>query len=168
MAQSPRIQRGRKSVFTEVGLTDNDADTLAPSVSPPSRPALRVRFRSQHDIIRYCHDNGDGDDVASFVPFMTNSRLYRLGVLAFILAMAIPLFHHPALLGGSRHALFGVSGGVIQSRPRGFEQDLHRRQEETRTDVCKRWSQQSTLSLRVGNTMDDAQGMRMQTEKRMA
>ncbi|KAF2495569.1 hypothetical protein BU16DRAFT_393241 [Lophium mytilinum] len=183
----------RRSVFMEVGLVDEEAfaaerrphtPTLIPNPSPKrSRPALKVRFRSEADIFGHNKDEdaetntdseaeaevGDYDSLAtttlSSVPETgkTYSRLYRLGILAFVLAVLLPLLQGNSVTGASERTLFGARGGVIPRHDSEIVvEDGFVKREDSPTTVCKRWSHQSaivngTLYIYGGRVTTDAQ-----------
>jgi len=140
------------------------------------RPVQRVRFRSKTDIFEEEEksedewedvDDTDSDDTDSDdstaehdgtlstmtlrpnTHARTHSRLYRLGILAFLLAVTLPLLQNNPVMGGNGHTLFGARGGVISSTPADYmEEDAELlRRGDTPTDICTRWSHQSMSIL---------------------
>ena len=145
---------------------------LIPNPSPKRvRPVQRVRFRSKTDIFEEEKksedewedvddtDSGDltakDDGTLSTMTLRPNthtrtySRLYRLGILAFLLAVTLPLLQNNPVVGDNGHTLFGARGGIIPSTPADCmeeDEELLRRG-DTPTDVCPRWSHQSMSIL---------------------
>ncbi|OCK83708.1 hypothetical protein K432DRAFT_379259 [Lepidopterella palustris CBS 459.81] len=188
----PSTQR-RKSVFVEVGLVDEqttERQRQSPIlISQPSpmrtRPVQRVRFQSQNDICEEEYKNeNEGEDIeedgsesvatedygtlssTTFRPYLhmeTYSRLFRLGMFALLLAIALPSSQNNPITGDNKHVLFGAKGGVIPSRPEGLEKDtVLLRRDKSPTDICKRWSHQTavvngTLYIYGGRATTDAQ-----------
>ena len=163
----------------EVGLVDEEIfrrqaimPILMPNPSPRRvRPVQRVRFRSKADIFEEEKKSEDEwEDVNDTDPddstaeddgtlstttlrpnthTRTYSRLYRLGILAFLLAVTLPLLRNNPVVGDNGHTLFGARGGVIHSAPANYmeeDEELLRRG-DTPTDVCTRWSHQSMSIL---------------------
>jgi len=158
-------ERRRRSIFTEVGLVDEDTMRDERSPAPITttfkhlRPARTVRFRSRNSIFGEAEKDdesdwesvGDEDEphtsmappVVLSSPSLMPLRLYRLGIFAFVLAIMLPILSmNPA-------ARFGVRGGTL---PRSTiearsERSLlvEKRQETSSTDACKRWAGQSTV-----------------------
>jgi hypothetical protein len=163
----------------EAGLVDEEtfrrqatAPILIPNLSPKRvRPVHRVRFRSKTDIFEEEEKSEDEwedvDDTASDhsmaeddgtlstmtlclnTHIRTYSRLYRLGILAFLLAVTLPLLQSNPVVGNNGHTLFGVRGGVIPSTPAEYMEEVAEflRRGDTPTDVCTRWSHQSMSIL---------------------
>jgi hypothetical protein len=155
----------RRSIFTEVGLVDEN--TMRDERSPAPimttfkhlRPARTVRFRSRNSVFGEAEKNDESDwesvvdedeqQTSMAPPVVLSSpssmplRFYRLGIFAFVLAIMLPIFSmNPA-------ARFGVWGGTL---PRSTiearaERSLvaEKRQETSSTDACKRWAGQSTV-----------------------
>jgi hypothetical protein len=153
----------RRSIFTEVGLVDEDTMRAARSPAPTVttfkhlRPARTVRFRSQNSIFGEKEDDSE-DDWESIMdedeprtstaaptilpaPSTMPLRLYRLGIFAFVLAIMLPI------LSISPISRFGVRGGAIprstiEAQP---EHSLVMKRDNSPTDACKRWAGQSTI-----------------------
>lgn len=178
----------------EVGLVDEEtfrrqATTLIliPNPSPKRlRPVQRVRFRSKTDIFEEEEKSKDewedvddtnsddstaeDDETLSTMTLRPNthtgtySRLYRLGILAFLLAVTLPPLQNNPVVGDNGHTLFGARGDVIPSTPADYmEEDAELlRRGDTPTDVCTRWSHQTalvngTLYIYGGRKTTDAQ-----------
>ncbi|KAF2402383.1 hypothetical protein EJ06DRAFT_528494 [Trichodelitschia bisporula] len=137
----------RTSVFHEIGLTDEKLHALPHSLRPRPRPQLRVRFKSKADILGETSDDEweDVDESDAEEPTITAimpgpglfaSALRSLGFLALVFALVIvPVVQQ---LSGSATPLLGVSAGSVTSSRLA-------KRDNTPTDVCKRWSQQSAL-----------------------
>ncbi|KAF2134810.1 hypothetical protein P153DRAFT_362543 [Dothidotthia symphoricarpi CBS 119687] len=155
----------RRSIFTEVGLVD--ADTMRDERSPAPvsialsqlRPARTVRFRSRNDIFGEQKEQNDDDDWESVVdedehrdltatptlrqsqPFMSNSKLYRLGLFALVVALMLPIFQfNPMTRIGARGSI--IPEAFIEARAQG---SMLVKRDDATVEVCKRWSGQSTI-----------------------
>ncbi|KAH7410252.1 hypothetical protein DE146DRAFT_604899 [Phaeosphaeria sp. MPI-PUGE-AT-0046c] len=154
-------QGRRRSIFTEVGLVDEDAMRHVRSPAPLTttfkhlRPPMTVRFRSRNSIFGETEKNDDSDwesvmdeddsqsDPPTALPASSSMplRFYRLGIFAFVLAVMLPI------LSMSPIARVGVRGGTIprstiEAQP---ERGLIVKREDTQVDACKRWAGQSTV-----------------------
>lgn len=149
----------RRSVFTEI-LDDGAQDYPAPD------PSLFAIKRHSTDLssetIAEEEDEDDWEDYASdddekikvsllptvVQPARTTSRLYRVSIFAFMLAIFLSLLHNSPLLRPHQTSL-GARGGVIR---RAIPEDdlmvedaeLVKR-DNTPTSICKRWAHQSAL-----------------------
>lgn len=158
MATRPR----RKSAFHEVGLFED----FALPAPRPKRPRLSVRFRTKESIINDGDDDDDeweecddseaiedpeefeGSVVPPTEPVLQQSRvtsIQRLSVLVLMLAIAIPLAQFTSFVGRS-HLPPLMATGIAFSQGSVDRRDgyLGRRQNSP-TDVCKRWSQQTAI-----------------------
>ncbi|KAH7081531.1 hypothetical protein BKA63DRAFT_210760 [Paraphoma chrysanthemicola] len=153
----------RRSIFTEVGLVDEDTMREERSPAPTAttfkhlRPARTVRFRSRNSIFGEQTDNDESDwesvidedesQPSTMAPAVVQQhstmplRLYRLGVFAFVLAIMLPILSMNPI------ARLGVHGGTIprstiEAQP---ERSMVVKREDTSTDACKRWAGQSTI-----------------------
>lgn len=154
------------SIFAEVGLVDEDRlrKERSPVRTPghllrQMRPAKMLRFQSQNDVINERQpqeDEGsdwesvDGEDdtadhlapISPVVPaqFMTSTKLYRLGLCSLVLALMLPILSMSPM---SRIGAMASSipGNAIQI---GRDSSMLVRRDAP-TDVCKRWSGQSTV-----------------------
>jgi hypothetical protein len=154
----------RRSIFTEVGLVDEETSKASRSPAPIAttfkhlRPARTVRFRSTNSIFGEKKDDGDESDWESVVdedepckeaapptilPAQSTMplRFYRLGIFAFVLAIMLPIISINPI------SRVGVSGGVL---PRSTIEAQHEnalvvKRDTTPTDACKRWAGQSTV-----------------------
>ena len=163
----------------EVGLVDEETfrrqattPILIPNPLPKRmRPVHCVRFRSKTDIFEEeeksedewedvddtdsDHSTAEDDGTLSIMTLRPNthtrtySRLNRLGILAFLLAITLPLLQNNLIVGRNGHTLFGARGSVISSTPADYlEEDAELlRRDDTPTDVCTRWSHQSMSIL---------------------
>lgn len=161
----------RKSVFTEVGLVDettirrerSPAPILKSDPTPKRsrpRPARLVRFQSKHDVFQddkkpldedseweSTTDSDDSDFEALTTTrlypnqhVLTYSKIYRLALLAIILALLLPILQTNPI------STVGVKGGVIPPHPANYvEAAAFSKRDDTNTQVCKRWSHQSTI-----------------------
>jgi hypothetical protein len=152
----------RRSIFTEVGLVDEDTmrDARMPapiaSTLKPVRPTRTVRFRSRNSIYG---ENGkedsdwesvvdeDESDVSPTAPIALPAqstmplRFYRLGLFAFILAVMLPI------LSLNPMSRVGVRGGTIprstiEAQP---DRSMVVKRADSPTEACKRWAGQSTI-----------------------
>jgi hypothetical protein len=159
----------RRSIFTEVGLVDEDTmrDVRSPAPNATTfkhlRPARTVRFRSHNSIFGEKEkekekESGDESDWESVVdedesntaittPIVLPSqstmplRLYRLGIFALVLAIMLPI------LSISPISRVGVRGGMIprstiEAQP---ERSVVVKRDDSPVDACKRWAGQSTV-----------------------
>lgn len=149
----------RKSVFTEVGLLDEEHMRRERSPTPsilkhprPNylRPARRVRFRSKNDVFEdqdahACNDDQDWEtDTESDEddPFpriqprqgVMSHKLYRLAILTVVLALMLPLVQISSI------TPLGVCGGVIPQT--SIEPTVSRLDKRQDTQVCRRWAGQ--------------------------
>ncbi|KAF2269161.1 kelch repeat protein-like protein [Lojkania enalia] len=172
----------RKSVFLEVGLVDESiirrerSPTPILVSDPPKRirPARIVRFRTREDIWEQEADyessewesTSDSDEMedntsaAVALPpsqhFNLYSKLYRIGLLALVLALALPVFQMDSI------SPVGVKGGAIPTHSiESSKRSPLRKREDTNTNICKRWSHQTaivngTLYMYGGRSTTDA------------
>ena len=152
----------RRSIFTEVGLLDEAKIKHQRSPAPallsaqtikPFRPARIVRFRSRNSVFgpdnQDAHSDCDSDSLShqdddynvstppAHPPLdhtMASSRLYRAGLLAIVLALMLPILQIVSI------SPLGVYAAELN--PESFS--LVSRADAP-TDVCKRWSGQSTI-----------------------
>lgn len=155
-------QGRRRSIFTEVGLVDENTmrDERSPAPSATTlkhlRPARIVRFRSTNSIFGEREDDNDSDwesivdedeSHASMAPPVVHAsssmmalRLYRLGIFAFVLAIMLPI------LSMNPVNRFGVRGSTIARSTIEARSDHSMVvRDNTPTDTCKRWAGQSTI-----------------------
>lgn len=169
----PKPALRRKSVFVEVGLTDEETVRqdrapapvgilkTSPNVSP--RPVRNVRFRSRDNVIveqqsdKYDEDSDEewmsDDEVSDYElddgtlatmqlrpnrHMKTYQKGYRIGVMALLLALLLPILQSSTIHGLGVRART-IPSSLIESGPNS---GLSRRQ-DTSTEVCKRWSHQS-------------------------
>lgn len=147
----------RKSVFQEVGLT-NDENPVPPPSARKERPQS-VRFRSKdevHVVERFHNGNAPVEEKGNKThttiaealkvgqsPSSVSARtmMYRAVVCLLLIAAAVPLLPR-SLLGGHRAALpiQGVDGGPIPGTAEKVF-DLGKRA-DTSTNWCFKWAQQ--------------------------
>jgi hypothetical protein len=151
----------RKSVFRETGLFDDYSPAMPPS-PPPSRPRLKVRFRSSNDVFEHTSTEEEWEDVAEsdtewnwkpstvlvapppITPTPKVSLVHRLSLLAFVLAIAIPMTHYIPF-GSSNRPMLGATGVPVPETAEPIFEDVLSRRDTDPTDYCKRWSQQSAI-----------------------
>lgn len=178
----------RRSVFKETGLLNDDPLVRSITPRPVQRPLHNIRFESTSDISVSSDDWDEwegGDAVESddepFSTFdstnVTSSKVHpsasrplrlltyhRLGMLAAILLIAVPILHNTPILGKPEHTMLGARGGVIPreaTTPADLGDYALLKRQDTQTSICKRWSHQSavvngTLWIYGGRRMDDA------------
>ncbi|KAF2195166.1 hypothetical protein K469DRAFT_743799 [Zopfia rhizophila CBS 207.26] len=158
----------RKSIFTEVGLVDEETVRRERSPTPalisnPTPKRLRPRgmlsFRRQADIFEEQEeeveedgeweegsDSDHDDETLATMKLFPNehvngcSRLYRLGLLTLALALMLPV------LQSSPISRMGVKGGVIPRQSIDcVDHPYLSKREDTPTEICKRWSHQATI-----------------------
>ena len=125
------------------------------------RPAKMLRFRSRNDVINEReHGADDADDsdwesvcgedddtnsqpITTILPAQHSipTKIYRLGLFSLALALMLPLLQFNPI------SRIGVRGGVIPENLIESNAEGARllRREDSPTDVCKRWSGQSTI-----------------------
>ncbi|KAF2196772.1 hypothetical protein GQ43DRAFT_444824 [Delitschia confertaspora ATCC 74209] len=165
----------RKSVFIEVGLTDEETvrserspapALLQPEPSPARlrKPVRTVRFRSRDSIFGGEKEGEDGensesdweegsdsdcdecDGSLSTMKLYSNGRTYalqrihRLGILALVLALLLPVMQTGCIKG------LGVRGRAIPSEliESSGNYGVVKR-EDTPTEICTRWSHQTAI-----------------------
>ena len=155
----------RKSVFKEI--LDDEVDERVASIStrPGGRPVQRVRFRSRAEVLNPEEDDDwedvDEDDfvnltttvvvdpVPTVIRATMSSKIYKIGALAFLLLLVLPLVQDLPFIQNANPTAFGVNGGVIRDTPNleepvVIEALLEKRQDPA--NVCTRFSQQSKTS----------------------
>ena len=172
----------RHSIFTEVGLIDKHTINTKRSPAPilvtgqasrQQRPSRTVRFRSKNSIFGGEDRAEDVDDESDWesvededeasqqitAPYtVSNSKLYRAGLFAVVLALMLPILQMISI------APFSVNASSI---PQGSITSMAERstlvqRADSQTEVCKRWSGQSaivngTLYMYGFRTTTDAQ-----------
>lgn len=161
-----RTKRRRTSAFKEIGLDEDYDDTSAFVLSQEMRHGHAKGHRRRleiHDAVvseklesamdrdskyRSTYKRGSQQLTTSgsastrtILPSM--SRFY---VVAFLLAIALPLLHNSPLVGRSGNGIIGVQGGVIKksaAQERAIMDGELVGRANSPTDVCKRWSHQS-------------------------
>jgi hypothetical protein len=157
----------RRSIFTEVGLVDEDTmrDVRSPAPNATTfkhlRPARTVRFRSHNSIFGEKEkekENGDESDWESVLdedesntptttPIVLPSqstmplRLYRLGIFALVLAIMLPILSiNPISRVGVQSST--IPRSTIEAQP---ERSVVVKRADSPVDACKRWAGQSTV-----------------------
>jgi hypothetical protein len=145
----------RSSKFREIGLEYEFADPAAPQEQTTRRTAVRFDSKPQVHLFRERQDSAastsSGERPGPLQQSEGNSSLFsrnsslmfRLATVALIVASLIPFLR---LGSTSAVPLQGVEGGPV---PRHAGRDdggvILSRQDDTSTDVCFRWAQQSAL-----------------------
>jgi len=165
----------RVSAFTESGLFDDAAPIEPPPARCFERSQSCADFRNGIDTVEEEErddESSDWEDVDSDAEFTTpakkgvaspivtvadtdiaaiaprkSSRLYRLGVLAFILAVSVPMLQNTPLLGKNSQPILGAKGGPIPNavptdNTMLVEDVSFWKRDNSPTSVCKRWSHQ--------------------------
>ncbi|KAF1834869.1 hypothetical protein BDW02DRAFT_597866 [Decorospora gaudefroyi] len=157
----------RMSVFTEVGLVDEDR--IREERSPVRthgqtfrrlRPAKMLRFKSRNDIFNDRGEKLDNDEedwesvyeeddandpvhtmTAGPAPYFMPTKLYRLGLFSLLLALMLPIIQLNPL------KQVGVRGGAIptNSIQANAERSVLVNREDSPTHVCRRFSGQSAV-----------------------
>lgn len=172
----------RRSIFTEVGLIDKHTINTKRSPAPilvtgqasrQQRPSRTVRFRSKNSIFggedraedvddesdwESVEDEGEASQQITTPYTVSNSKLYRAGLFAVVLALMLPILQMISI------APFSVNASSI---PQGSITSMAERstlvqRADSQTEVCKRWSGQSaivngTLYMYGFRTTTDAQ-----------
>jgi hypothetical protein len=157
----------RMSIFTEVGLVDEDrireersAIRTHGETLTRLRPAKMLRFRSRNDIFNDRGEKmeddeddwesvGDEDYANDSLPAITTApaqsfmptKLYRLGLFSVLLALMLPIIQ----LNPLKHV--GVRGGAIPTNSIQASAELSTllRREDSPTDACRRFSGASAV-----------------------
>ncbi|GAB7341274.1 hypothetical protein MBLNU457_7548t1 [Dothideomycetes sp. NU457] len=157
-----------KSILHETGLDYEHAILSA----IPERPPRQLRFRSKPDVFEYTDSELSDDDNQHTVPIKrrnptqarlqfkehkmaqreaaraANQRLatlYRLGAGVVLLAILVPLLHGYPWTREPSIPKVGVQGGVIRRDPNPIIETEIVKRDNSPTDVCTRWAQQSAL-----------------------
>jgi len=153
------------SIFAEVGLVDEDKlrEERRPvrthgRLQRRMQPAQMLRFQDQNDgsnetqspeeeesdweSVEDEEDTADVPSATSMLPaqFMTAAKLYRLGLCSLVLALMLPILSTKPMM------RIGAMGSMIPANdmPIGRERSMLVGRDAP-TDVCKRWSGQSTV-----------------------
>jgi hypothetical protein len=156
----------RSSRFREIGLEHEFATPAVPEQRPTRRPAVRFDSKPEvHYFEREQHENaattpGNGRSASSQSPLATtlptgqsNSSLFgrnvplmfRIGTVALVVASLVPFLRGSPLGTTSPLPLQGVEGGPIPRDVKADEGIILSRQDDTSTEVCFRWAQQSAM-----------------------
>jgi hypothetical protein len=147
-----RRHRRRSSAFLEVGLGGDDA-ILDAKIRRSSRPKLQVRFSNEVEVVE--PDAIDWpDETELHRPPWERSQMHptlpiffptlpRILFLAFVLALLIPSLNNSRQLTAGIRPI-GAKAGPLKTERREITEELVTRQDST-TDVCVRWSQQTAL-----------------------
>jgi len=158
-------ERRHMSIFAEVGLVDEDKlrEERRPvrthgRLQRRMQPAQMLRFQDQNDgsnetqspeeeesdweSVEDEEDTADVPSATSMLPaqFMTAAKLYRLGLCSLVLALMLPILSTKPMM------RIGAMGSMIPANdmPIGRERSMLVGRDAP-TDVCKRWSGQSTV-----------------------
>lgn len=148
----------RTSAFHEVGLDEGEGACLRP---PRRERPQSVRFRSTDEVFTIeRHEEETGEERLarlmnasrrplgpnhSPLPDGSNSTMYRFGAFLLLLAGVFPLLQNLGFLSHGSVGIQGVRGGPIPEAAKlRSSPDLERRQDSP-TDVCFRWAQQSAI-----------------------
>ncbi|KAF2996412.1 hypothetical protein E8E13_002203 [Curvularia kusanoi] len=153
----------RRSIFTEVGLIDEHTITTKRSPAPilvtgqalrQQRPSRTVRFRSRNsvfggkDAFEEVNDESDWESVeeedgasqqattGSITYTIPNSKLYRAGLFAIVLALMLPVIQMISIAPFSANASSIPRGSITSVAERSTLME----RADSPTDVCKRWS----------------------------
>ncbi|EXJ85714.1 hypothetical protein A1O1_06082 [Capronia coronata CBS 617.96] len=140
------------TAFLEIGLNDPDAAGDAKIKEEP-RPKLHVRFRSEVDIVEPNSPNrGDLTSAtkSNSVPMSSYfPTLPRLLFLAIVIMLVVPSLHTAPILQVGANPVRARAGQnrdpVIVQRPKKELSSANERRQDSATDVCRRWSQQSAV-----------------------
>lgn len=153
----------RRSIFTEVGLDDSTDESSPDTQKQDDRPRRRVRFRSKPEIHEAAEDDAEEEESPIIVQTPTSPprgvAWTRMFFFTFLLAFLLPALHTMTSLQSNVAPLGATAGPIPEPRSPLRETDAQLvRRDDTETDVCKRWSQQSalvngTLYLYGGRTM---------------
>lgn len=167
----PSSTTPRLSVFRETGLFDDEQSNAraVPRLATPTN--LHVKFRGEDaSIVRHCgireviweegadtpatHQETDTSTARTTIvvpkpsPMAAtqSSILYRLCVLALLIAVSLPLVHKTSLLESSQITPPVAAGGVVRESAAGgpvFDVEYLPKRDNSPTTICKRWSHQS-------------------------
>lgn len=156
----------RASKFREIGLEYEIPVSAATEQPDTRRPA--VRFDSQPKVHVFAHEHQEGatgtpkdekpelleqTSATTHPPGRRKDSLlsrsaplmFRFGVLALAVASLVPFLRGSPLSSASVLPVQGVEGGPIPRDVRPDEGVILARQDDSPTDVCFRWAQQSAL-----------------------
>lgn len=157
----------RKSIFHEVGLSEDEPVHRVKEAISKVRPTQKLRFRSTDDVFEFSTPEHDGNvtsdtnwsdigsrvrprarptpvlvDTQSPLPQQSYSMMYRFGALAFVLATVVPLLQGTPLFKGGSLPIVGVNGGVIRRDTGPFIEESLVRRDTSPTTWCFKWGQQ--------------------------
>jgi hypothetical protein len=154
----------RASAFRETGLFGTDTTVTASSALPP----LSVRFRMKESAIHSSGNNGDYEKQESDAdseaaeddndsehtmapveePLLRRLRvmpMHRASILLILLAMVIPLAKFASFVGRSHLPPLTATGVPMSDGDKDNMNEHFAKRQNSPSDVCKRWSQQSAL-----------------------
>jgi hypothetical protein len=156
----------RSSKFREVGLEDDFAAPAIPEKRATRRPAVRFDSqpevhlfeREQHEFTAITPGNGRSGSTQSpsgvTAPtgqagsslFGRNAPImFRIGTIALVVASLVPFLRGSPAGTTSPLPIQGVEGGPIPRDTKADEGIILTRQDDTSTEVCFRWAQQSAM-----------------------
>ena len=158
----------RVSAFRETGLFAMDSTITASSAILPNRPRLNVRFRTKESVIDGSGNDGDDEEQEGYTdseaaeddtdrehttapqeePLLRRSRatpMHRVSILLILLAAVIPLVKFASFVGRSHLPPLTATGRPISGRDKDNTNGHFARRQNSPSNVCKRWSQQSAL-----------------------
>jgi hypothetical protein len=172
-SSSRRIRNRYKSAFTEIGL-DGAADMTKCNMRnvTPTRPGLRVRWRSQVQIheVEQQENEDSRPEIPHSVPTTTwhqygssAALVSRLSFLAVVLAIMIPVLHTSPLLYPGPTIIGAEAGPIAPRSARDYDLESTKLlpRQSNPADVCLRWSHQSavvngTLYMYGGRAKEDS------------
>lgn len=158
----------RMSAFREMGIFGTDATITTSSALLPNRPELNVRFRTMKSVINGSGNDGDDEEWEDYAnsesakddidsehitapmeePLLRRppvTPMHRVCVLLILLSVAIPLAKFTSFVGRSRLPPLAATGVAISNRNNDNKNEHLAKRQNSPSDVCKRWSQQSAL-----------------------
>ncbi|KAH9886879.1 hypothetical protein F4778DRAFT_786594 [Xylariomycetidae sp. FL2044] len=155
-----RIRRGRRSIFKEVGLSDDEADCqtrtsasldeeefckitgLSPDPLSPSERTSSMEGRTSRGMpkwfSRLAQTRRPKIRTSANTPPPSTTSLHRLTMIAVLIAVVLPAITFNS--GRGKIEISGADAGLIRTPG----SDLHRR-DNSPTDVCTRWAGQSAI-----------------------
>ena len=164
---TPQNSRPRTSVFKELDLDsmpgEHESEVLGDltSISTIQRPRRQHAdsfnsLQSDESLSDYDARSETSDHSMAFAGaqngWMASWRVFsssRLMILALVFLVAMPLLYDTPLLGKAGPAVLGVTAGVIErtelEKKDAVDEKMILPRQNTNTNVCNRWSQQSAL-----------------------
>lgn len=155
--EAPRHHRRRSSAFLEVGLGGQDA-IIDAKIRRSSRPKMQVRFNSKVEVVEpdalQLPDESDQDlspyqrpQIHYPSPPALFPNLPRILFLVCVLALLVPSWRNSPFLGAGITPIGAKAGSVKTPLPRQRREIAAKlvTRQNSPTDVCLRWSQQTAL-----------------------